>query len=321
MKDRLTTRFQIDRITDAGINSRWFFAGSCFAENMGDTLQRLGFNTFLNPFGILYNPHSIATSLEKIATEYQYSVHDLYFTSGDFVSLDHHGSFRDASAELLARRINETNEHAFRAIENADYAVITLGTAWVWVFRDPQKIAGNCHRIASHEFTRRLLTEQEIRNELFKCVQYLRMIQPDIRVLFTVSPVKHLREGIVQNNISKSRLISSLASFLEQHPECHYFPAYEVVTEELRDHRFYAEDLAHPSNWTIRYIFQRFAETCLNEQANAYLAKAIQYLKMTQHRMLSPDPDAAAAWQAKLNQQLTQLKSEFPEKTDWQHWT
>lgn len=317
MKQGLTTTFPIAQMPVADIRSRWYFLGSCFSEHMADMLGSLGFSSHGNPFGILYNPHSLANCLERIATAYRYSAQDLYFTNGDFVSLEHHGAFRDANAERLISRLNEASEQAHRQISEANLVVITLGTAWVWIFRDPVKIVGNCHRIPGHEFTRRLLSEKEVRNALFKMIQYLRMIKPDVRIILTVSPVRHLREGLVQNSASKARLVSAAAAITEEHPDLLYFPSFEIFNDELRDHRFFAEDLAHPSPWSIRYIFERFAETCFDDRARQYMAQAIRYARMKSHRLHTADPQAAAAWEDKKKQALAALKNEFPEISEW----
>lgn len=316
-KDQLFTHFEIAPNPIATLNSSWFFAGSCFSENIGRMLGSLSVETLSNPFGIIYNPHSLATILGKIATEYRYSVHDFYYTNGRFVSLDHHGSFSHAEAGPLADRINLVHDHTFEFISKAEIACITLGTAWVWEMRDPSRIVANCHKIPASEFQHRLLSETEVRQELFKCVEYLKLINPGIKILFTISPVKHLREGLLNNSISKARLLSALASFLEQMPQCAYFPAYEMVCEELRDHRFYAEDLAHPSAWTIRYIFSRFTECCFNQQAQNYLNAAIRLARLLEHRPHQTDESAIQSLKQKWADEILKLKNDYPEKSHW----
>lgn len=316
-KELLLTRFDIPANPIADINSAWFLAGSCFSENMGRMLGSLSVETLQNPFGIIYNPHSLANILGKIATEYRYSVHDFYYSGGRFVSLDHHGSFSHPDAAPLADRINLLHDQSFEFISQAQIACITLGTARVWEMHDPARIVANCHKIPASEFQNRMLSETEIRQELFNCVEYLRMMNPDIKVLFTVSPVKHLREGIVSNSISKARLLSALSSFLDDMPECAYFPAYEIVTEELRDHRFYADDLAHPSAWTIRYIFSRFSECYFNSHSRQYLDAAIRLARLLEHRPHQTDNASLSLIKQKWADEIAKIKASFPEKTHW----
>ncbi len=317
-KEQLYTRFEIPANPIGTINSTWFFAGSCFSENIGRMLGSLSIETLQNPFGIIYNPHSLSTILGRIATEYRYSAHDLYYSNGRFVSLDHHGSFSHSEAIHLADHINQIHGQTFDFISKTDIACITLGTAWVWEMLDPSRIVANCHKIPATEFHHRLLSETEVRQELFKCVEYLKLINPGIKILFTVSPVKHLREGVVNNSISKARLISALSSFLEHIAECSYFPAYEIVNEELRDHRFYAEDLAHPSAWTIRYIFNRFSECCFDARTQNYLNAAIRLARFLEHRPHQTDNAALTSLQQKWVDEIEKLKTDYPEKTYWQ---
>ena len=316
-KAHLSTQFTIPASGIGDLNSPIFFAGSCFSEHIAGMLGALGFQSISNPFGILYNPMSLATAMEKIATEYEYSSHDFVFQQGEFHSMHHHGSFKAQDAESLAKRINEQNQAAHQFISEVSVAIITLGTAKVWQLREPSMVVGNCHKIPDHEFSTRLLTEHEIKVSLAKCVQYLSMINPGIKVMFTISPVKHLREGISANLISKSRLISAVASFREEHPGVSYFPAYEIMTEELRDHRFYAEDLAHPSQWSIHYIFRRFCETCFDGKTLKYMEDALAFNRMKNHRVLSKNEEEQQQWKNKCDSALEKLMENYPEKTFW----
>lgn len=317
LKNKLNTEFIIEPNPLADINSRIFFAGSCFSENIFSLLHNAGFSCLKNPFGILFNPHSIARCIEKIATEYRFSAHDFTFQAGEFHSMLHHGSFKNQDADVLAARINKLTEQAFEFISNADIAIITPGTAKVWQMRQPEMIVGNCHKIPEHEFKSRILSESEIGKAYRDCIYYLRFINPNIRILFTISPVKHLRDGIQENLISKSRLISALSALREEHPDILYFPSYEIQTEELRDHRFYAEDLAHPTLWATEYIFKRFCETCLTESANQYLDNARNWIRMKNHRVMSENAAEKQSWENKCDEALKALKKQYPSKSYW----
>jgi hypothetical protein len=317
LKAGLTTDFYIPPCPVADINTKFFFTGSCFSENIYSYLANTGFECASNPFGILFNPNSIALCLEKIATEYRYSAHDFTYHNGEFHSMHHHGSFKHTDASVLANKINEKIEQAYDFISKADIAIITPATSRVWQMRESDMIVGNCHKIPNHEFTSRLLTETEIGKALKDCIYYLLQINPKIKIIFTISPVKHLRDGIQENAISKSRLLSAIAALREEHPEILYFPSYEIQTEELRDHRFYAEDLAHPSTWATSYIFKRFCETCFSEAGRQYLEHAGNWLRMKNHRVMAENPAAIAAWKNKCNEALEALKKQFPSKIHW----
>ncbi|MFN4914011.1 MAG: GSCFA domain-containing protein [Sphingomonadales bacterium] len=316
-KNRQNTDFPIKPYPFADINSRIFFIGSCFSENIFNNLKNTGFECLNNPYGILFNPYSIALSLEKIASEYRYSAHDFTYHAGEFHSMHHHGSFRHKNAEILANQINRNIETAHEFLTKTDIAIITPGTAKVWQMRQPEMIVGNCHKIPDHEFTSRHLTETEIGKAYRDCIYYLRMINPKIRIMFTISPVKHLRDGIQENVISKSRLISALASLREEHEDILYFPSYEIQTEELRDHRYYTEDLAHPTAWATEYIFKRFCEACFTESARHYIEETRAWLRMKNHRVMSQDPHEAEEWKKKCSEALAKLKASFPAKETW----
>lgn len=314
LKLKQNTHFQIPPVNAADFNSRFFFMGSCFSENMASRLEMTGMTCYSNPFGILYNPYSIAAGLEKIASEYRYSAHDFTYHAGEFHSMQHHGSFKHRDAAALAKNINNAIEKAYEFISAADIAIITPGTAKIWQLREPNIIVGNCHKIPNHEFTSRILTDTEIQKAIVDTVYNLRLINPKIKIMFTISPVKHMREGIQENLISKSRLISALAAVRTEHPEILYFPAYEIVTEELRDHRYYAEDLAHPSEWTIQYIFQRFCECSMPPSTLEYLSEIWNWLRMKRHR---PGDENTDLWMKQCRDALEQLKKRFPEKRLW----
>lgn len=313
MKNGLQTRFAIPRNVILDINSRYFFHGSCFSENVASLLQTAGFPVHSNPYGILYNPYSMALALEKIAGQTPYAETDLFYYEGQFISPDHHGLFRSASSANLINLIQQRNRQALSHIAQSDIAVLTFGTAWIWEFADSGRIAGNCHRLPSHMFVRRILSEEEAAFQIQKCIQYLRMMKQGIKIILTVSPVKHMKEGLVQNTLSKSRLISAIGSLIEKDEDLIYFPAFEILTEELRDHHFYSEDLAHPSAWTIRYIFRRFTETFMDEKGLHFLEKCNNYLKMLNHRLMDADENMRKKWHERLMAEREKLLNEFPE--------
>lgn len=317
LKNRLQTEFLIKPNTIADDNSRIFFVGSCFSENIFNYLKNCGLDCINNPFGTLFNPHSIAFCIEKIATEYRFTTHDFTYHNGEFHSMHHHGSYKHRDAEVLTSRINSQIETAHDFLINADIAIITPGTAKVWQMNQPEMIVGNCHKIPGHEFTSRILTETEILKAYKDCIYYLRLINPEIKIIFTISPVKHLRDGMLENTISKSRLISALATLREEHPEILYFPSYEIQTEELRDHRFYAEDLAHPTAWATEYIFRRFCETCFTSEGQQFIEDARNWLRMKNHRIMSVDQTEISTWTTKCDEALKQFKSKHPSKTYW----
>lgn len=315
-KKELSTRFAIPPSQDLDYNSRLFFLGSCFSENMGLRFQQLFFQCCINPFGILYNPVSLAQAIEKMGADARYLEQDLFYFNGLFHSLDHHGTFHHASASALLQKINTELENGRDFLKQSSHILITLGTSFVHTLEADNRIVANCHKIPATEFNKRILSETEIIDALNNIKLTLKRVNPGAKVIFTLSPVKHLREGIQENALSKSRLLSALHAFLHLHADAHYsyFPAYEIVTEELRDHRFYTEDLAHPSNWTLAYIFQRFTECKLTPSAIQFIEPAIKYLRMKNHRVMSENSAEQDKWNQTVQAAFEKLRTDFPNK-------
>lgn len=316
LKDSLFAKLPIEAIREIGINDHIFFMGSCFSENIGNRFHQLGFSTFINPFGIQFNPASMATALNRIANKNEYTEQDLYFHNGQFHSLEHHGSFSHADRDTLLSRINSGIESAAEFIRNAQFAILTPGTSFVYFHHLTNSLVSNCHKIPGSEFSKRMLTDAEVLQSYEAMCTWLRKLNPAIRIIFTISPVKHLKDGVLENAASKARLLSALHQFLDSDLAfgASYFPAFEIVQEELRDHRFYAEDLAHPSSWTVLYIFQRFCQTWLTDRATDYTQLAIQYARMLSHRTMTEDPAAIEIWEQQKRDFLTKIQDRFPEK-------
>jgi hypothetical protein len=318
IKSALYTHFRIEPDPVLGINDQLLFLGSCFSENIGSKLAHLGFAVKINPFGIIYNPASLANIIEKIATNYRFTQNDLYFYNGYFHSLLHHGIFKNRNAQDLLDNLNRKNREAADFIADANSILISLGTATVYRHGEEKMIVANCHKIPAAEFEKTILHESEILIALEKMQLFLHKIKPELKIIFTISPVKHLRDGVAENALSKARLLSSLAHFikLKNNAGVHYFPAYEIVTEELRDHRFYAEDLAHPSQWTILYIFKKFIESRFTTEAQNFINAMVKYVRMQSHTVISADKVQQESWEQQKLAYFQKIKSDFPQK-EW----
>jgi hypothetical protein len=314
-KLRLSTEFPIPAKPIIGISSKVFLQGSCFSENIGLRLQEAGFDTNINPFGILYNPLSISNAVDRIIEKKLYSEGELYFHGGKFHSLDHHGSFQSSTPAVVVQEINDQITAAHDFLKDANVAIITLGTAFVYYHQTSQKAVANCHKIPGTEFEKILLSEKEITDALRIMENRLVSFNPAIQICYTISPVKHLRDGVAENALSKARLLSSLQLFRAAggHPS-DYFPAFEIMNEELRDHRFYADDLAHPSAWAVNYIFDRFLQCRFDERALQYVTRFAHFQRMANHKPVTTDNSELTAWANKKKEVLDALKLEFPEK-------
>lgn len=248
--------------------------GSCFAESIGYKLSYYKFNSCKNPFGIIYNPISLAKSLKRIITGDLYQTNELNSFNQKWFSFDHHGSFSAIDKKECINNINQSLGQAHEQLKKSNTLIITFGSAWVYEYKDFGVVA-NCHKIPGKEFSKRLLSVKEILTHFEELLDLLKTFNPDLTVIFTVSPVRHTKDGLYENNLSKSTLHLAVKNLVEQHSNCQYFPAYEVVIDELRDYRFYKDDLVHPTEMGINYVWEKFSKVYFDSDTEA-LNKAIE---------------------------------------------
>lgn len=271
--------------------------GSCFTENIGNFLKNSGFETCINPFGIIYNPVSISNSLQNIIDKKLFTESDLYFTHEKrYISFEHHGRFSGNEISKVLNNINSEIRNAHIFLKNADCLIITLGTSWAYRHNDSNKIVANCHKVPNNKFSKELLSIETICENLKVALKKLKDFNKNLKIIFTVSPVKHLADGVVENQQSKATLILSVKKMLEEFPNnTFYFPAFEIVNDELRDYRFYENDHAHPTAAATEYVWERFVETCFTEGATKKVKDAANVSKIINHRQLvdgnEPNPD------------------------------
>ena len=224
-------------------NSRLMMLGSCFAENMGSKFSYYKFDVDVNPCGIIYNPLSVANVLRLIVEGKQFEKSDLREVGGKWDRFFHHGAFSSADPDECLHRINDRLTKATGELRTLDLLVITWGTAWVYKYIPENIIVSNCHKIPSREFERSRLSVEDIVREYLVLIERLREINPGLRILFTVSPIRHWKDGAHGNQLSKATLLLAIDRLREEIQHVYYFPAYEIVLDELRDYRFYADDM------------------------------------------------------------------------------
>ena len=266
-----------------GYGDKILMLGSCFSDEIGRQMEERKMAVTCNPFGTLYNPLSIANAIQTSAVSHQPSV---VFYDGLWHSMAHHGSFSRATKEEAEKAVADSVEAMQRALDEATVVIVTFGTAWVYelsaISHQPSVIVGNCHKMPEKWFRRRRLTVEEI----VEAWQPILAQYPDKRWLFTVSPIRHVRDGLHENQVSKATLLMAVEAIRSQHSEVSYFPSYEILMDELRDYRFYADDLVHPSSMAVEYIWERFCETfCTSQTINA-MHIAHKEWKFAHHRPL-----------------------------------
>ncbi len=252
--------------------------GSCFSENIQQKFSYYKFSSLSNPFGIIYNPISIAKSIERIVENKFYTEDELLLVNENWISLDHHGLFSGTDKNIVLQNINQSIENWHQAIKKASHIFITLGSAWVYKHKAKDSIVGNCHKLPSTAFEKQLLSTHDIINALQNAILYLKKINHQIQVIFTISPVRHLRDGFTENQTSKSILFVALHELMQKEKSASYFPAYEILMDDLRDYRFYADDMVHPNNQAIAYIWEKLKNTFIQEDC-FYLMDEIEKIK------------------------------------------
>lgn len=282
--------------------------GSCFAETQGKKLAGLGMDVFQNPFGIVYNPVSIASLLYRIHEQKSYTKEDFVNDQGAYFSLEHHGKCSYLNLSDAIHHSNLRLEASLSAIQKAQVIVLTLGTSIVFHHLASQKIVANCHSLPNKAFQTIQLTFETTKSTLHHTLQTINSLNPSTHIVCTVSPVRHLRSGIIENNRSKSILISALHEVLNDFKNASYFPSYEIFIDELRDYRFAKRDLTHPNEQAEEYILKRFTETYFKEETLRIINDVEKFKKFEAHRPTSNKE----AHQQLVKKKLNKLKEQYP---------
>jgi len=241
--------------------SNLLLIGSCFSENIGEIMRDNKLNTLVNPFGILFNPISIIRTLNSILAEKVFTEDDLRFENGLYYSFSHHGKFSGVIKEDVLDGINVSREVASSFLKETDVLIITLGSAWAYRFIQTNSIVSNCHKVPNKEFSKELLSIENIVDEMGGLIKKLQSINPSLKIIFTISPVRHWKDGAEENTLSKSILNVAVHELVKKHESVHYFPAYEMVIDDLRDYRFYKEDMLHPNAVAVDYVWSEFEKS------------------------------------------------------------
>ncbi len=308
------TKIMLETTTDdwkIGYNDAVLLMGSCFSDAVGERMQRVALSALLNPFGTLYNPLSIAAALNRLMSGKRFSTSELFEYEGLWHSAMHHSRFSATTAEKTLEQINASFCEATMQLQKARFLILTLGAAWVYESAERGAVVANCHKLPEARFVRRLLSVDEIVSKLNNTISALQIFNPDLRIVFTVSPIRHLRDGAHGNQLSKSTLLLAVNALCEQHAHARYFPAYEIVLDELRDYRFYADDMAHPSSVAVQYVWERFAEQFFDERTKSYFPKIERLKKSLAHRPFNTETAAYADFVKRTQQQIVDIEREL----------
>ncbi len=264
-------------------NSKILLLGSCFSENIGDKLNYFKFQTNQNPFGILFHPKAIENLVTNAINKKKYLPEDLIFQNERWHCFDAHSSLSSADKNELLANLNSAITATNKKLKEATHVIITLGTSWVYRFIETDAIVANCHKIPQKKFLKKLLSVDEVTKSLKTTIALLKSVNKNVHILFTISPVRHLKDGFTENMQSKSHLITAIHSVINANNSS-YFPSYEIMMDELRDYRFYAQDMIHPNKTAINYIWERFMETQISDSSKLTMQEIETIQKGISHR-------------------------------------
>ncbi len=312
---RLTTTVFIPALKNPiSYHSNILSVGSCFAVNMSEKLNQFQFQHSVNPLGILFHPLAIEKLIDFAITDKVFDSHDIFLHQGVWSCFDAHSDTNTLEEADILFLLNTKISRFKEAIKKATHFVITLGTAWVYRHIESNLIVANCHKLPQKLFTKELLTVNEITASLHHICQKAKALNPDLQFIYTVSPVRHIKDGFVENQQSKAHLIAGLHQFLSEvnHDRYYYFPAYEILMDELRDYRFYANDLLHPNETALQYIWEKFVENSITPDSYTIMKKVEDIQKGLAHRPFNPYSKAHEVFLEQLAQKLDELLEMFP---------
>ena len=275
---------------------RLLLTGSCFTEHIGHSLANLKFNTLQNPNGILFDPRSVAYSLVSYTQNRQYTTDDLFYLNELWHSWQHHSIFSDTDKYECVRKINDSQDKAHGFLKSANWLLITLGSSFSYHVKEPGLPYGggvaNCHRAPAQWFNKHMMTIEEINIELDNCIHQLFQFNPSLKIIFTVSPVRHIRDGVTENNRSKARLIEVVHHLVNKFAGIYYFPAYELVIDVLRDYRFYDIDLVHPNYQATQFVLDKFMQYFVSDESQRLAGEVQKIVTARNHKPFQSETEA-----------------------------
>ena len=287
--------------------------GSCFSDNMGGKLHGALIKAMVNPMGTLYNPMSIARGVQRLIADEPVAGQDLFMQGGVWNSYDFHSRHsmpdKQATIDHMSQRIHQGHE----ALRQAQLLTVTLGSAIIYRLKTTGDIVANCHKVPQHEFERKMATTEEMAQVLDEMLTSLHAFNPDLRIILTLSPIRHIADGLDINSLSKASLRVAIHKAMKRHLDyCDYFPAYEIMMDDLRDYRFYTNDMVHPSDVAVEYIWQAFQATYLDDRSALAVARCERIHKRLQHRPMSTNRDVVERFNHDTASVVRNLIKEYP---------
>lgn len=286
--------------------------GSCFAENIGNKFSELKFNSLINPFGVLYNSASIKNSLELISEQKVFSEDELIFDQDEWHSFYHHSDFSHHKKEAIISKINSTSASVFSFLSKTDWLVVSLGTSFVYHHNQSDTIVSNCHKIPQKEFTRVFLSQEENYNNIKEIINLQLTLNPNTKFILTVSPVRHLKDGTHNNQLSKASLLLAVNQTVKDFEYVYYFPSYEIIMDELRDYRYYDTDLVHPNSQAVNYIWEKFSYSVLSDKCRTMINEIEKIVNASKHKVRNVRSNKSREFAKKILNQIDKIEGENP---------
>lgn len=294
-------------------DSKIMLLGSCFATNIGDKFQYFKFQATTNPFGIIFNPVSLAKLIERSAQKEYYTEKDIFFHNDLWQCYEVHSELSHPDKETFLSNLNSIVELTHRHIVSLTHCIITLGTSWVYRNIETNEIVANCHKVPQKQFIKELLSPEIIVQSIESILFSISVINPNCKSIFTISPVRHLKDGFTENTLSKAHLIAAIHKTTNHQPSTiNYFPSYEIMMDELRDYRFYAEDLLHPNQTAIDYIWIQFFENYISESEFGLMNEICEIQRGLKHRPFNPNSESHQKFLAELKTKMTTIEKKLP---------
>lgn len=297
------------------IEDKIFSIGSCFASEMTDLLENGQLQTLSNPFGTIFNPFSINNAVQILHDSAFYQEEELITYNEEYISLDHHTSFDTRYIHQTLDKINKSIEEGNAFLQEADWIIITYGSSFIYEFLPKKKLVANCHKIPQKFFEKRLLSHQELTGSIYNTILELKDIcKEGVQILFTVSPVRHTKDGMIENQLSKSKLITAIHESISMFEDCHYLPVYEILMDDLRDYRFYKEDMIHPSTQAVNYIFDKFGNAYFSGETQNFIKENFKIIKALEHKTSDKKDPKFIEFREKLDQRIENQRKKVKHK-------
>ncbi|MHC0446170.1 GSCFA domain-containing protein [Flavobacterium sp. 3-218] len=296
-------------------NSKVLSIGSCFAENMADKFDYFKFQNETNPFGIIFNPVSIEKLFNRISKQEWFEEKDVFFHNELWHSYEVHSDLSNSDRQELLETLNKAVAETYKQVKEATHIIITFGTSWIYRNLEKDQIVANCHKVPQKQFSKELLSAEAIQKSIQNTIESIQTLNPNINFIFTISPVRHIKDGFVENQLSKSHLFTALHSNLKSkinNLKLEYFPSYEIMMDELRDYRFYTEDMLHPNQIAVDYIWKLFSENNISEDSFPIMKEVDEIQKSLRHRSFNPESEQHQKFLAKLQQKIDALGKKLP---------